>query len=87
MAEDSLDRTAKSRVSDDQLDHALNDQRYLRRQIKCALGEAPCDPVGRRLKSKSISEFINYESSCFIPYPNKFTWLYDWILLEIQLKK
>ncbi|XP_043279157.1 putative odorant-binding protein A10 [Venturia canescens] len=51
MAQESGDRTAKSRVSDDQLDIALNDQRYLRRQIKCALGEAPCDPVGRRLKS------------------------------------
>jgi hypothetical protein len=22
------------------------------RQLKCALGEVPCDPVGRRLKSK-----------------------------------
>lgn len=30
----------------------LKDKRYLLRQLKCALGEAPCDPVGRRLKSK-----------------------------------
>ncbi|XP_015187785.1 PREDICTED: ejaculatory bulb-specific protein 3-like [Polistes dominula] len=41
----------RSRVSEDQLNMALNDQRYLRRQLKCALGEAACDPVGRRLKS------------------------------------
>lgn len=38
-------------VSDASLDHALSDKRYLMRQLKCALGEAPCDPVGRRLKS------------------------------------
>ncbi|XP_026463300.1 putative odorant-binding protein A10 [Ctenocephalides felis] len=38
-------------ISDEMLDHALNDKRYLMRQLKCALGEAPCDPVGRRLKS------------------------------------
>ncbi|THK32840.1 allergen Tha p 1 [Diachasma alloeum] len=41
----------RSRVSDEQVNIALNDPRYLKRQIKCALGEAPCDPVGRRLKS------------------------------------
>ncbi|XP_046831300.1 putative odorant-binding protein A10 [Vespa crabro] len=44
-------QSARSRVSEDQLNMALSDQRYLRRQLKCALGEAPCDPVGRRLKS------------------------------------
>ncbi|XP_076641848.1 chemosensory protein 2 [Halictus rubicundus] len=44
-------QTGRSRVSDEQLNMALSDQRYLRRQLKCALGEAPCDPVGRRLKS------------------------------------
>lgn len=38
-------------VSDAQLEGALGDRRYLQRQIKCALGEAPCDPVGRRLKT------------------------------------
>ncbi|XP_012257736.1 ejaculatory bulb-specific protein 3-like [Athalia rosae] len=42
---------AQSRVSDDQLEVALSDKRYLMRQLKCALGEATCDPVGRRLKS------------------------------------
>ena len=44
--------SARSRVSDDQLNLALSDERYLKRQLKCALGEAACDPVGRRLKSK-----------------------------------
>jgi len=43
----------RSRVSDEQLNMALSDKRYLTRQLKCALGEAPCDPVGRRLKSTS----------------------------------
>ncbi|KAH0955267.1 Csp2NTE, partial [Eciton burchellii] len=42
---------SRSRVSDEQLNIALSDKRYLTRQLKCALGEAPCDPVGRRLKS------------------------------------
>lgn len=38
-------------VSDAALEGALQDRRYLQRQLKCALGEAPCDPVGRRLKT------------------------------------
>ncbi|GLV31204.1 uncharacterized protein CBL_12279 [Carabus blaptoides fortunei] len=42
---------SRTPVSEDTLNTALNDRRYLMRQIKCALGEAPCDPVGRRLKS------------------------------------
>ena len=44
-------QSGRSRVSDEQLNIALSDKRYLTRQLKCALGEAPCDPVGRRLKS------------------------------------
>lgn len=50
-AEPDEGQTGRSRVSDDQLNMALSDKRYLARQLKCALGEAPCDPVGRRLKS------------------------------------
>ncbi|XP_003696927.1 ejaculatory bulb-specific protein 3 [Apis florea] len=50
-AETEEGQSGRSRVSDEQLNMALSDQRYLRRQLKCALGEAPCDPVGRRLKS------------------------------------
>lgn len=57
MAAESPDnegqQTGRSRVSDEQLNLALSDKRYLNRQLKCALGEAPCDPVGRRLKSTS----------------------------------
>lgn len=41
----------RPKISDEALEHALNDKRYLTRQLKCALGEAPCDPVGRRLKT------------------------------------
>lgn len=43
--------TGKSQVSDEALEKALSDKRYLMRQLKCALGEVPCDPVGKRLKS------------------------------------
>ncbi|XP_063695739.1 ejaculatory bulb-specific protein 3-like [Culicoides brevitarsis] len=43
--------TPKPTVTDEQLDKALQDKRYLQRQLKCALGEVPCDPVGKRLKS------------------------------------
>ncbi|EFN87902.1 Putative odorant-binding protein A10, partial [Harpegnathos saltator] len=50
-AEPDVEQTGRSRVSDEQLNMALSDKRYLARQLKCALGEAPCDPVGRRLKS------------------------------------
>ncbi|KAG7198136.1 hypothetical protein KM043_005555 [Ampulex compressa] len=51
LAESNEEQSGRTRVSDDQLNMALSDQRYLKRQLKCALGEAPCDPVGRRLKS------------------------------------
>jgi hypothetical protein len=44
----------RPKISDEALERALNDKRYLQRQLKCALGEASCDPVGRRLKSKYI---------------------------------
>lgn len=44
--------TTRPPISDDALEKALTDKRYLQRQLKCALGEAPCDPVGKRLKSK-----------------------------------
>lgn len=44
-------------ISDANLDAALQDRRYLMRQLKCALGEAPCDPVGKRLKSKQKTQF------------------------------
>lgn len=47
----SISTPNKSQVSDEALDKALNDKRYLMRQLKCALGEVPCDPVGKRLKS------------------------------------
>lgn len=42
----------KPDISDDALDMALQDKRYFTRQLKCALGEGACDPVGRRLKSE-----------------------------------
>ncbi|XP_063225048.1 ejaculatory bulb-specific protein 3-like [Bacillus rossius redtenbacheri] len=45
------EQARRPKVSDAQLDAALSDRRYLTRQLKCALGEAPCDPVGRRLKT------------------------------------
>lgn len=46
------DSTTRKPISDDAIETTLNDKRYLLRQLKCAVGEAPCDPVGRRLKSK-----------------------------------
>nr|AKI84399.1 CSP16 [Holotrichia parallela] len=41
----------RQQVSEEAIDRALKDNRYLMRQLKCAVGEAPCDPVGKRLKS------------------------------------
>ncbi|CAH2013614.1 unnamed protein product [Acanthoscelides obtectus] len=43
--------TERPAISDEALENTLKDKRYMLRQLKCALGEAPCDPVGRRLKS------------------------------------
>ncbi|CAH2267279.1 ejaculatory bulb-specific protein 3-like isoform X1 [Pararge aegeria] len=43
--------TARPAVSDTALEDALNDKRFIQRQLKCALGEAPCDPIGKRLKT------------------------------------
>ncbi|XP_062533291.1 uncharacterized protein LOC134202272, partial [Armigeres subalbatus] len=48
--------TGKSQVSDEALEKALSDKRYLMRQLKCALGEVPCDPVGKRLKIRFIRQ-------------------------------
>lgn len=50
--------TTRPAISDDALEKALTDKRYLQRQLKCALGEAPCDPVGKRLKSELIFYII-----------------------------
>ncbi|XP_056640777.1 ejaculatory bulb-specific protein 3-like isoform X1 [Diorhabda sublineata] len=43
--------TQRPSISDEALEASLKDKRYLLRQLKCAIGEAPCDAVGRRLKS------------------------------------
>lgn len=67
-------QSGRSRVSDEQLNIALSDKRYLTRQLKCALGEAPCDPVGRRLKSTPPPSFSNKsitKSSYSAIIPNK----------------
>ncbi|PSN34940.1 hypothetical protein C0J52_23547 [Blattella germanica] len=47
----ALAEEKRPKISDEALERALNDKRYLQRQLKCALGEANCDPVGRRLKT------------------------------------
>jgi len=53
-------------VSEDVLDKALSDRRFVQRQLKCATGEGPCDPIGRKIKgrckqqSPQIIIYINY---------------------------
>lgn len=47
----SVAQSQRPQVSDTALEDALNDKRFIQRQLKCALGEAPCDPIGKRLKS------------------------------------
>lgn len=44
--------TEKPSVTDHQLGQALNDPRFLKFQIDCALNRGPCDDIGIRLKSK-----------------------------------
>lgn len=56
-------QTPRPEITDEALDSTLNDSRYLMRQLKCALGEAPCDPVGRRLKSKRSLPTLNYTAA------------------------
>nr|ARW29607.1 chemosensory protein 2 [Corythucha ciliata]AVM86428.1 chemosensory protein [Corythucha ciliata] len=46
-----LGAETRGTVTDEALESALKDKRYLTRQLKCALGEGACDPVGRRLKT------------------------------------
>ncbi|XP_022910126.1 ejaculatory bulb-specific protein 3-like [Onthophagus taurus] len=43
--------TSRTPISDDALEQALSNKKYLERQLKCAVGEVPCDAVGRKLKS------------------------------------
>ncbi|XP_015367246.1 PREDICTED: putative odorant-binding protein A10 [Diuraphis noxia] len=38
-------------VSEDVLEKALSDRRFVLRQLKCATGEGPCDPIGRKIKA------------------------------------
>lgn len=56
--------TARTQVSDEALDKALSDKRYLMRQLKCALGEVACDPVGKRLKSKYHTHISQCTAFC-----------------------
>lgn len=42
--------TSLPNVSEDILEKALNDRRFIQRQLKCATGEGPCDPIGRKIK-------------------------------------
>ncbi|KAF7991741.1 hypothetical protein HCN44_010542 [Aphidius gifuensis] len=44
--------TEKPSVTDEQLSQALNDQRFLKFQIACALNKGPCDAIGIRLKKQ-----------------------------------
>ncbi|CAH0758129.1 unnamed protein product [Diatraea saccharalis] len=55
-------QTQRPQVSDTALEDALNDKRFIQRQLKCALGEAPCDPIGKRLKSKYLVLFHDFKS-------------------------
>lgn len=41
---------AVPQMSDTQLEQTLADRNTINRHIKCALGEGPCDQVGRRLR-------------------------------------
>nr|ARO70306.1 Chemosensory protein 2 [Dendrolimus punctatus] len=47
----AAEQTQRPQVSDTALDDALSDKRFIQRQLKCALGEGPCDPIGKRLKT------------------------------------
>lgn len=40
-------------VSEDVLNKALMDRVFVQRQLKCATGEGPCDPIGRKIKGRS----------------------------------
>lgn len=53
-------------VSEDVLDKALGDRRFVQRQLKCATGEGPCDPIGRKIKGSYGSGVVNqfFENLC-----------------------
>ncbi|CAG9116901.1 hypothetical protein JYU34_015735 [Plutella xylostella] len=40
-----------TQMTDAQLDKTLSDKATMQRHLKCAMGEGPCDPVGRRLRT------------------------------------
>lgn len=41
----------RQQISDSALETALGDKRFIQRQLQCALGEGPCDVIGKRLKT------------------------------------
>ncbi|KAK9752116.1 Insect pheromone-binding family, A10/OS-D [Popillia japonica] len=51
----------RPQVPEEAIDRALKDTRYLMRQLKCAVGEAPCDQVGRRLKKLRSTTSVGFE--------------------------
>lgn len=44
--------TSLPHVNEDALEKALGDRRFVQRQLKCATGEGPCDPIGRKIKGR-----------------------------------
>ncbi|XP_050441408.1 ejaculatory bulb-specific protein 3-like [Adelges cooleyi] len=46
----SQSSTPFPQVPNDVLESALKDRRFVERQLKCATGTGPCDPIGRKLK-------------------------------------
>lgn len=57
----------KPRISEEELDMALKDNRYIKKQLTCALHNIKCDSVGRRLKSKFAQEILTSDKIETIP--------------------
>ncbi|XP_050525826.1 putative odorant-binding protein A10 isoform X4 [Daktulosphaira vitifoliae] len=51
-------------VSNDFLESALRDRRFVERQLKCATGEGPCDQIGKKLKENAPAILKGNCSKC-----------------------
>ncbi|VVC24354.1 Insect odorant-binding protein A10/Ejaculatory bulb-specific protein 3 [Cinara cedri] len=51
-------------VNDNVLDKALNNKKFVDSQLKCAMGEGPCDNIGRKIKAYAPLVLRNMCNKC-----------------------
>ncbi|KAF7989850.1 hypothetical protein HCN44_008524 [Aphidius gifuensis] len=94
--DESESRGFSSGVSSGQIEAALKNDRYLKRQLQCALGTQPCDAVGKKLKElapqvlrnncvKCTPDELNQIRKVLITIQNRFPKEFGMILRQYRI--